>query len=158
MSSTEPLGEVIFYRIEQAIKSYRQFAQKQLRAKGFRITIDQWLVLKTLSEFPGITQSRLAVIVFKEEASITRTLSLMEKQKILKRGKTTDKRENALAITAKGRALLRDILPVIRSNRTRALAGIPAKAIREADKVMRSITGNCEPGKKRKKRNDVGQS
>lgn len=46
------LDELVFYTIEKAIKSYRQFAQRQIKEQGLDITVDQWLILKTISEHP----------------------------------------------------------------------------------------------------------
>ena len=60
----ENLSSVIFYNIEEAIKTYRMYAQKQLKTNQFNITIDQWLVLKCLKENPKSTQIELAVKVF----------------------------------------------------------------------------------------------
>ena len=53
---SEKLDNIVFYLIEKAIKTYRQFAQRNITKAHFDITIDQWLVLKTLQENPSITQ------------------------------------------------------------------------------------------------------
>ena len=52
----ENLNSVIFYNIEEAIKTYRMYAQNQLKINQLKITIDQWLVLKCLKESPKSTQ------------------------------------------------------------------------------------------------------
>ena len=61
----ENLSSVIFYNIEEAIKTYRMYAQNQLKINDLKITIDQWLVLKCLKENPNATQIELAEKVFK---------------------------------------------------------------------------------------------
>ena len=78
----EPLSDVIFYSIDKAIKTYRQYAQKQLKNAGYSITIDQWLVIKTLLENPHIKQQDLGEKTFKDNASITRIIELLENQKL----------------------------------------------------------------------------
>lgn len=52
----EKLKDIIFYNMDKAIKSYRMYAQKKLKENGFKITIDQWLIIKTILENPAITQ------------------------------------------------------------------------------------------------------
>jgi MarR family transcriptional regulator for hemolysin len=50
------LQDVFFYSLESAIKSYRRFAQARIEEGGFDITIDQWLVLKTIEESPAASR------------------------------------------------------------------------------------------------------
>ena len=63
----EKLDSVLFYYIEKAIKSYRQFAQRELKNAGLIITVDQWLTLNYLNENPQITQKELAEAIFKNK-------------------------------------------------------------------------------------------
>ena len=81
----EKLNDVIFYTIEKAIKSYRQYAQKQIKKAGFDITIDQWLVMKCLIDNPDIQLQDLAKSVFKDNASVTRIIDLLIRKNYLKR-------------------------------------------------------------------------
>lgn len=80
----EILDDVIFYHIEKAIKSYRQFAQSRIKLAGYTMTIDQWLILKVLIDEPDIQLNELAVKVFKDSASVTRIIILLEKGKFIK--------------------------------------------------------------------------
>ena len=66
MSEQENLEDILFYSLERSIKSYRQFAQQQLVKKGFEITIDQWLLLKTVHDNPGQTQNQIAQTIFQQ--------------------------------------------------------------------------------------------
>ena len=54
----ENLNDIVFYTIDKSIKSYKQFAQKQLKDAGFTITVDQWLVLKAIEENNRVTQQQ----------------------------------------------------------------------------------------------------
>ena len=80
----EKLKDTVFYSLENAIKSYRQFGQRDINRTGLDITIDQWLVLKTLEDSPGISQQHLAALVFKDVASITRITDLLVKKGIVR--------------------------------------------------------------------------
>ncbi|MBK7712103.1 MAG: MarR family transcriptional regulator [Bacteroidales bacterium] len=48
-----------------------------MEKKGLDITIDQWLVLKTIENNAGMTQQQIAINVFKDYASITRIIEIL---------------------------------------------------------------------------------
>ncbi|MES2565546.1 MAG: MarR family transcriptional regulator [Bacteroidota bacterium] len=141
----ESLDQVIFYSLEKSIKSYRQFAQKSINKKGLDITIDQWLVLKTIQNNPDISQQQIAINVFKDYASITRIVELLVEKKILNRDfHADDRRRFNLTITKQGAAVLKGLAPVIQSNRKRALEGISNKEIETLKRLLNKITENCK--------------
>lgn len=139
------LTDVIFYSIDKAIRTYRQYAQKQLRDHGFDITIDQWLVMKALLENPGIKQQDLAGMVFKDNASVTRIIELLVKAGYLERTvHQTDRRMAKLTVTDKGKETLRDMQPVVNNNRKRALKHIDEETILLAKNMLDQVTENCK--------------
>lgn len=140
----ERLNEIIFYSIDKAIRTYRQFAQQELKKAGFKITIDQWLVIKNILEHPDLPQNELADKVFKDSASITRIIALLVKAGYLERQvKTTDRRRSHLKITREGRKIIERVQGVVLKNRATALHGIPLKQLTEAQKTMEIIAKNC---------------
>src|SRR4051812_2618734 len=129
----EQLSSVIFYTIEKTIKTYRQFAQKRLKAAGLNITVDQWLTLNCLRENPAISQRQLAEMAFKDTASITRIIDLLIKAKLLrKKINGIDKRRTILSITPAGNRLLVKAGSVVRRYRQDALQGIHANMLTNA--------------------------
>lgn len=141
----QKLDSVIFYHIEKAIKSYRQFAQKELKKAGLKITVDQWLTLNCLHETPEISQKGLAETVFKDTASVTRIIELLVQAGYLKRGThTSDGRRAVLQITRQGKSLLEKAAKVVSSYRKQAQEGIAAKDIEHAKRVMMAISDNCK--------------
>ena len=74
----EQVNQSFFYTLEKAVKVYRQYFQNSLKNAGYSITLDQWLVLNMIIDFPGITQTEIAERVFKDKASITRIIDLLE--------------------------------------------------------------------------------
>jgi MarR family transcriptional regulator, transcriptional regulator for hemolysin len=140
------LQDVFFYSLESAIKSYRRFAQARVQEKGFDITIDQWLVLKTIEESPAASQQKIAAVVFKDFASVTRIIQLLEsKGYVRRRTHQTDGRRSSLRLTRAGVALIRDLEPVIRANRRQALEGLTAREIERMREKLALITANCRP-------------
>ncbi len=140
----ENLNEVIFYKIEKAIRIYRQYAQRQIRDAGFTITIDQWLTIESIIENPGIKQQDLAEKVFKDNASITRIIELLVKAKYLKRKvHKEDRRRTTLTVTKIGEEVVSNVNSVILQNREKALQGIDPDEMAIVDSILKKITENC---------------
>jgi DNA-binding MarR family transcriptional regulator len=141
---TSRLDNIIFYDIEKAIKSYRQYAQKNIKASKINITIDQWLILKSIKDNPGLTQKEIAEMVFKDYASVTRIIEVLVKRSYLKRSfHKTDRRRYNLELTATAEKTLKKLLPIIHSNRTHALDGVSQQALKQMQKTLKKIIVNC---------------
>ena len=139
----EQLKNVIFYQIEQAIKTYRMYAQKQIKANGLKITIDQWLVLKSLKENPDFTQAELAEKVFKDSASITRILDLLVQSEYVEREiNPNDRRKFNLNVTSKGESILAATYTIVLQNRKKALEGITENDIQIMSETLKKISEN----------------
>jgi len=145
MKREESLNDILFYSLERSIKSYRQLAQRQLIKHGFNLTIDQWLVLKTLNDDPEQTQHQIAETVFKDYASITRIIEiLVEKQYLTRTMHTTDRRRFSLTLTENAVKLLEDMQPVIDKNRSLALNSITEQQTIQLQHLLNIIVNNCQ--------------
>jgi DNA-binding MarR family transcriptional regulator len=143
---TEKLDDTVFYVIEIAIKTYRQHAQRRITEAGYDITIDQWLVLKTLLDNPSATQQELAAAVFKDFASITRIIELLVTKEYLDRSPhETDRRRFKLSFTKSGLKIIESLKPIVQSYRKAALKGIPAEDILHLKTTLNRITLNTLP-------------
>jgi DNA-binding MarR family transcriptional regulator len=140
----QKLEELVFYQLENAIKAYRQFAQKQITNAGFDITIDQWLILKTIQENGELAQQQIAEKVFKDVASVTRIIELLVKKGYIARSfHNDDRRRFALTITKKGEKIISNVLPIIEQNREQALTSFSEKDIKKFQKLLTTFTHNC---------------
>ena len=141
------LKHTLFYSLEKATRAYRQFAQANIAAAGIDITIDQWLVLKTLQENPDATQHEIGMMVFKDFASITRILQvLVDKGFVSRAAHASDGRRSALTLTRAGVTAIRQVEPVIDSNRRRALSGVTLADVERARGLLDRIIANCQAG------------
>ncbi|MGM9477996.1 MarR family winged helix-turn-helix transcriptional regulator [Pedobacter sp. GSP4] len=139
----EKLENIIFYALERAIKSYRQYAQHNITAAGIDITIDQWLLLKAIQENPGAPQSELAKTVFKDMASVTRMIELMVTKGFLVRSiNSGDRRRSLLDFTKVGLDTLEVIQPVIENNKNTALSTLNENELLLLEDLLRRITQN----------------
>ena len=139
------LQDVLFYSLESAIKAYRRFAQARLYEAGVDITIDQWLVLKTIHESVDVTLQHVGTAVFKDFASITRIVQLLERKGLLRRKPhPTDGRRSELVLTSAGEAAIRTVEPIAQAYRRQAMEGIDAEDAARLRAVLNRITENCD--------------
>lgn len=138
------LDQTIFYVLDKSMKSYRLHAQKELRAHGINITVDQWLVLKTICDEPELSQKEIAGKVFKDNASITRIVEILIRAGYLIRSvHDFDRRRVSLELTEKGEQLHEQMLPVVISYRKKALLGLSDQELDSLMAILEKIIKNC---------------
>ncbi|MDH5034409.1 MULTISPECIES: MarR family winged helix-turn-helix transcriptional regulator [Chryseobacterium] len=145
----EKLNSIIFYNIDKAIRSYRNYAQRQLKAHGYTITIDQWLIIKAILENPGITQNEIGDLVFKDNASVTRMIDLMVKSEyIIRKVHPEDRRKTQLEVTDSGVKVIKEVQNIVEKNRKTALKGISNEELEVMYSALLKISENCLNPKK----------
>jgi len=142
---SEPVTGVVFYTIEDAIKTYRKFAQKRICEQGLDITIDQWLILNCLYLNRDIPQNQLAELTFKDVASVTRMIDLLVKKEYLIRSvHADDRRRFVLEITEKGQKIIEKVSLIVNENRSIALNGLSNDDISQMQLSLKQIIENCK--------------
>ena len=117
----ERLETINFYLLDKAIRTYRIYSQKKLRENGFKITVDQWLIIKVLMEKPGISQQNIAEKAFKDNASVTRIIDLLVKSKYLDRKvNPKDRRTSILKVTAEGEDIINKVHETLNTTKANA--------------------------------------
>lgn len=113
------------FLLERTGKKIRQFARQKFRAYGFMVTIDQWAVLKALYEEAPLSQVDLAQHCHKDTPTVTRILDLLAQKNLVHRqADHHDRRRQQVALTAEGKALVRDMLPKVQQIRMQAWEGL----------------------------------
>ena len=141
----ERLETINFYLLDKAIRTYRIYSQKKLRENGFKITVDQWLVIKVLMENPGISQQSIAEKAFKDNASITRIIELLVKSKYLDRKvNPKDRRTSILKVTAVGEDIISKVQNLVLQNRKMAQIGITLEELENLNSTLKKIIKNCQ--------------
>lgn len=145
----EKLNSIIFYNIDKAIRAYRNYAQRELKANDFTITIDQWLIIKAILENPGITQNEIGDLVFKDNASVTRIIDLMVKSEYITRHvHPDDRRKTNLEVTDSGKEVIRKVQNIVEKNRKTALSGVTKEELEVMYTALLKISENCLNPKK----------
>jgi len=141
----ENINAVLFYTLEKSIKVYRKYAQTLIANAGFDITIDQWLVLKSLQENSHLSQNEIADLVFKDMASITRIIELLVKKELVERHiNKSDRRKFELKITKNGKKMIELISPIVENNRKQALKGITKLEQNNLISRLEILINNCK--------------
>ena len=140
----EQLNQSFFYTLEKAIKVYRQYFQTQLKNAGYGITLDQWLVLNMIIDYEGISQTEIAKRVFKDKASITRIIDLLESNGYVERiPHPTHGKMTQINITQKGDETIDLLKKEVPKFRDFALKNISEDQKKETQAVLKSIIYNC---------------
>jgi MarR family transcriptional regulator for hemolysin len=141
----EKLNDTLLYTLDKCFRTYNQFAQRNVRKAGYDITIDQWLILKSVAENPDITQNDISKIVFKDNASITRIIQLLINAGYLIREiHPSDRRRVNLTLTESGKKITVDVNEIAIQNRTTALENINEEAILQMKSLLQQIIENCK--------------
>ena len=141
----EKLNNTLLYTLDKCFRTYNQFSQRNVRKAGYDITIDQWLILKSVAENPDITQNDISKIVFKDSASITRIIQLLVNAGYLKREiYAADRRRVNLTLTESGKKITIDVNEIAKQNRAAALKDVDQQSIEEMKALLQKIIGNCQ--------------
>lgn len=140
----EVFESINFYTLDKAIRTYRMYSQKQLKANGCKISVDQWLIVKCVLENSGISQQEIAAKVFKDNASVTRIIELLVKSNYLERSiHPKDRRKSHLKVTASGKLIIEKVYELVLQNRRTALQGIAQNDLEILNATLKKIIENC---------------
>ena len=139
------LNSVIIFLMDQALKSSRRYAQREFEQRGINITIDQWVLLKIIEENEGLAQNELAKRSYRDGASITRSLNLLEKREFIARQEINgNKRQYKIVLTTSGKQFIRQHMGLVKEMRAKSLDGLKDGEILELKRMLEIIRDNME--------------
>lgn len=139
------LHEVYLFHLEKAYKQFKKYKTAYLKKVGVDITSDQWILLKSISEEEGINQRTLAEKCFKEPASVTRILDLLEKKGLVERQSITeDRRSYELYTTQQGKELVEKMLPIAVEIREKGVVGLTEEQVINLNKLLIKLFENYQ--------------
>ena len=137
------LDEVYLFHLEKAYKQFKKYKTEQFRKHGINLTSDQWILLKRLSENDKLNQKQLAELSYKEPASITRILDILENKGLVNRlGDPKDRRNSILALTPSGTELVRKFTPLAQEIRAQGIDGIPEDQVTVLRETLHKVFEN----------------
>lgn len=121
----------IFYLFSRILATRNRNLNAELGRHG--LDYPRWRVMAVLNEHPGCSMLQLAEHTSVDRTTLAHTVGMMVEEQLVGREKrSSDRRSVVLALTPRGRRVLRQILPAVMKQNERALAGFSAA---EADKL-----------------------
>lgn len=140
-----PLENVYIYLIERTARRFKKYSQVLFKENNIDLTGDQWVVLKRIGEREGINQKEIANSTYKDPASVTRILDLMEKKGlVLRQPIENNRRAYGLYLTKAGNDLVQKVLPVAVEARSVGLEGVSDEDFETFKKVLNTIYDNFD--------------
>lgn len=144
MAKDQKLEDVLYYLIEKTNKVIRRYSQVRFGEAGIELTVDQWLVLKKISDSERITQIELANAIFKDRASITRILEILLEKKLVKKESGADKRAYELSLTTTGQRFMEQALSIVKTVRKKGIETMSEKEQEQLRASLQKIINNLE--------------
>lgn len=131
------------FLLDRTARKVKQYAQQQFKSGDFDVTVDQWLVLKNLSENGHLSQTELANLVFKDHPTLTRILDLLCKKGYVERvPHPMDRRSFQLHLTGTGVAKVIALRPQILEIREKAWENLSDSDFEEFKRILDTIYQN----------------
>ncbi|MFT9596759.1 MarR family winged helix-turn-helix transcriptional regulator [Mesobacillus sp.] len=113
--------------------------------KPYRITTEQWSVLRTLNESGEVSQKELSIRSDKDQATLTKILDLLVKQENVERlANPLDRRSFLVKITPKGAKLVEEITPYLEDIFMKITNGLDEERLAMFREVLLTIEDNIE--------------
>ena len=137
------IEEVILFQIEQASKAAKIFAQRELDQQGIDVTVEQWILLKIIHEFSGLTQRELAIKSSRDPASITRTLDILERKQFISRNPVEGSRRSfSIQLTKTGQTFVDKNIEFVQGLRKKSVEGINPDELKTLTRLLGKIKEN----------------
>lgn len=142
---TQELFARYSFLLDRTARKVKQYAQQQFKSGEFDVTVDQWLVLKNLSENELLSQTELASLVFKDNPTLTRIIDLLSKKGYVERvTNPQDRRSFQLHLTESGLLKVNELRPKILEIREKAWENLNTKDFEEFKRILNTIYQNLD--------------
>ena len=139
----QKIEEVILFQLDQTTKITKQYPQREMEKLGIDITIEQWVLLKIISESEVLSQRELALKSSRDPASITRTLDILQKKEFIKREPILNNRRTYnISLTNEGERFVQDNLAFIVAQRKRSVKGFTNEELKLLSNMLKRIQSN----------------
>jgi DNA-binding MarR family transcriptional regulator len=119
--------------------------QKNFRAAGLDITIEQWSILYHLWKEDCLSQQELCNRTFRDKPSITRLIDNLERQKLVNRlSSAEDKRINLVCLTDAAKVLQETTLRIANETMEEALVDVSREEIEMVKTVLQKVYDNLK--------------
>lgn len=140
----EQFGKYSFL-LDRTARKVKQYAQQKFKNGDFDVTVDQWLILKNLSENELLSQTELAQLVFKDQPTLTRIIDILCKKGYVERiPHPQDRRSFHLHLTETGLLKVSKLKPQVATIREKAWKNLDSSDFEEFKRILNTIYSNLE--------------
>lgn len=133
------------FLLDRTARRVKQYAQRKFKLEDFDITVDQWLILKNLSENELVSQAEMAQVLFKDQPTLTRIIDLLAKKGYVERSPhPNDRRSFRLVLTPTGAAKVAELKPKVSEIRQKAWENLNEGDFEEFKRILNKIYDNLE--------------
>lgn len=133
------------YHLHRAFAALTETLHGELRAAGLALTHPQFSVLRAVSRKPGLSQNGLARETGKDGAAISRSLTYLEKQGLIRRERING-RTKGVFLTRKAEELRPLLDEAIRKTVARACAGLAEAEVETVVRLLEKISSTLHGG------------
>lgn len=126
-----------------ATSAFRGHVRQRFKEYDVDLTAEMMQVMLFLWANDGVNQQEIANAVNKDKASLTSMLdNLVRRQLVERRADQDDRRNKRIVLTAKGRALQQQIMPLIEEMYAVAGQGLPDQQLQSSIAALKQIAAN----------------
>jgi len=141
----DKIEDVILFQIDQTSKVSKQYSQREFDRLGLPITVEQWIILKIVAENEDLSQKELARKSYRDPASITRTIDLLEKKQFLMRKAISNNRRTYhIGLTTLGKQFVEENMPIISQHRQLSIKGLSQEDLTALSSLLSKIRTNMK--------------
>jgi DNA-binding MarR family transcriptional regulator len=133
------------YLLDRTARRVKGYAQQKFASGNFDITVDQWLILKSLDNDKYLKQKELAEITGKDNPTLTRIIDLLCKKGLTERvTHKEDRRSFTVHLTTAGTARLSELSPRVNEIRMKAWENLTEQDYEQLKMILNKIYQNLE--------------
>lgn len=111
--------------LDRTLRRVRLDMGRRLTEQGVDITPEQWIILSSLYERNGQSQTELGDDSFKNPPTVSRIIDLLCKKELAeRRSDSGDRRRHKIYLTDRGQEIVKQALPAIIATREKGWAGL----------------------------------
>ncbi len=124
---------------------FNRFLVQQFKLNNINLTREQWSVLVPLWKQQGCSQQAIADFTHRDKPSITRLIDQLEKEGYVeRRSHPTDRRQNLIYLTNKGKEIEEKVMYIVNNVTERATRGLSENQIMEIKNFFQHIQNNIQ--------------
>jgi DNA-binding MarR family transcriptional regulator len=131
------------YLLDRTARRVKGYAQQRFATGNFDVTVDQWLILKSLDNDKYLKQKELAEITGKDNPTLTRIIDLLCKKGFTERVvHKEDRRSFTVHLTKPGTEKLEELSPQVNEIRMKAWENLTEQDYEQLKTILNKIYQN----------------